>query len=381
MARINLFFYLFFFSFSIVVVPSEVVAKDKQAINNKKNKSYAFILANNPDIQYYGRWDFRDSLNPAYSWPGIAVSIEFSGRSIGVRMNDNAGYYNVIIDGKSFGVFHGDKRGTADYILADSLPQKHHSLRLSLRNFSFDTVYTFSGFLIDGGARLFHPHIRHQKKIEFIGDSFTAAAGNEAKDLKMEWSATFPVTNIDLGFAAMIARHYKADYHTICRSGIGMLCDWTGNMDLAMPKFYDRTLMERSEPKWDFASWQPDLVVLALGGNDFSGLSNKDSVVSQENSEIFRNTYRTFLATIRRVYPGTKILAVAIYPDWVYKNIRQVVEDENSSGNKDVAYAQFDYFPGGYVCNGHPTIKTHCKMAKQIITAIDELKVFSRHKK
>ena len=52
-----------------------------------------------------------DRLNPAHSWPGIVVRIDFSGSSIGVRMNDNAGYYNVVIDGKSFGVFHGDKSG------------------------------------------------------------------------------------------------------------------------------------------------------------------------------------------------------------------------------------------------------------------------------
>ena len=270
---------------------------------------------------------------------------------------------------------------TADYILADSLPQKHHSLRLSLRNFSFDTVYTFSGFLIDDGARLFHPRVRYQTKIEFIGDSFTAAAGNEAKDSTMKFPATFPVTNIDQGFATMIARYFSTDYHIICRSGIGMVCDWSGNTDFAMPKYYDRTLMEKSEPKWDFASWRPDLVVAALGGNDFGGLSDKDSVVSKENSELFRNTYHAFLATIRRVHPGTKILAVAVYPNWVYKNIRQIVDEENLNGNKDVSYAQFDFFPGGYVCDGHPTIETHRKMANQIIAAIDTLKVFSDYKK
>lgn len=380
MARINPFVYLSILYLSMVAVPSDAAVKDKQAID-KKNKSFVFIPANNPNIQYQGRWDFRDSLNPAYSWPGVAIKVDFNGSSIGVRMNDNNGYYNVTIDGKFYDVFRGDKAGTADYILADSLPKKHHSLRLSMRNFSFDTVYTFSGILIDDGARLFPPHIRQQKKIEFIGDSFTAAAGNEAKELTMAWPATFPVTNIDQGYAAMIARHYNADYHTICRSGIGMVCDWSGKMEISMPKFYDRTLMESSEPKWNFSSWQPDLVVLALGGNDFWGLSDRDSIISQKNSELFQKTYHSFLATLRRVYPGTKILAVAVYPDWVYKTIRQIVDDENSSGNNDVAYSQFDYFPDGYVCNGHPTITTHRKMANQIITAIDKLKIFSRPKK
>jgi len=340
-----------------------------------------FVPADNPNIRYQGRWDFSDPKNPAHSWPGVVLFVNFSGRSIGIRTNDNAGYYNINIGGKSYGIFHGDKKGIADYILIDSLSKKRHSLRLSLRNFAFDTVYTFSGFLIDEGARLYPAPKAPHRKIEFIGDSYTSAEGNEVKEEKIEWSLTFPLTNIDEGFAATIARHYKAEYHTTSRSGIGLVCDWQGMTETSMTKYFDRTLMEKSEPKWDFASWKPDLVVLALGLNDISGLRGKDSVVSQANSELFRKSYHDFLNTIRKDYPGVQILAVASYPDWIRDNIKQVVTEENAQGNSDVSYTQYDYFTGGYVANGHPTIATHRKMAKQIISAIDELGLFARHKK
>jgi hypothetical protein len=283
-----------------------------------------FIPANNPNINYYGRWDMTDSLNPKHSWPGIYIVAGFCGTSIGVRMNDNINYYNVYIDGRFFGIFHGSNESEADYILAGSLTNTNHILRFSQRNISFG-IYSFSGFLLDDGAVLLPPRAEPSRKIEFIGDSFTAAEGNEATQLEMEWNAKFPVTNIDEGFASIIAGHYNAQYHTTCRSGIGMVCDWQGKFDISMPRYYDRTLMERAGPKWDFEKWIPDLVVICLGINDYSGLK-EDEHVSEKNSEIFRKGYHDFLKTVRIVYPGVSILAVAADAEWIRGNVRQVIK-------------------------------------------------------
>jgi hypothetical protein len=319
-----------------------------------------------------------DSLNPAHSWPGISISAKFTGTSIGVRMDDSSNYYNVYIDGKFQSIFHGNKVGVTDYLLVDGLKNKKHIFRFSQRNFTFDKVFTFSGLLIDDGAHLESLPPFSNRKIEFIGDSFTAAEGNEATELEMVWEKKFPVTNIDEGFATITARHFKTDYHIICRSGIGVVCDWQGNHDFAMPKFYDRALMEKSEPKWDFSKWIPNLVVITLGFNDHSGLKGKDSVVSDSNSVLYYNKYREFISTIRKYYSGVKIIAFAAYPEWIRTNVRKVVAAEKAGGHNDIYYAQFDDFKGGYVANGHPSVKTHYKIAKQLIKAIDSFRIFQR---
>lgn len=31
-----------------------------------------------------------------------------------------------------------------------------------------------------------------------------------------------------------------------------MICDWQGKTDAAIPKLFDRTLMELPDPKWNF---------------------------------------------------------------------------------------------------------------------------------
>jgi hypothetical protein len=347
---------------------------------NSMESASNFIPAHHPYIQYYGRWDLSDTNHAKYSWPGVYIQTVFTGTRIGIRLTDNINYFNVYIDGALRDVFHGTEAGIAEYILVDNLPNTKHTLALSRRNITFDAVYSFEGFVLDSAASLLLPPPKPLRKIEFIGDSFTAAESNEAKEQSLPWEARFPVTNIDKGFAVDIARHFHAQYQTTCRSGAGLVCDWQGKRDGTLPIFFDRTLMEASEPKWDFSKWIPDVVVICLGLNDHSGLKDKEGNVSVEKSELFRQGYHDFLKTIRTVYPGVKIVAVAAFPEWIQKNVQQVVKEETQNGRKDICYAHFDDFPGGYVANGHPTVATHQKIADQIIDVIEKNNIFSATK-
>ena len=342
--------------------------------------SSTFIPADNPFIQYHGRWDRTDSLHPRHSWPGVFITAEFTGTTIGVRLADSVNYYNVSIDGKLIKVLHGTKARDTDYILAEHLSNAHHTLRLSKRNIVFDAVFSFSGFLLDDGAELLPPTKKSQRRIEFIGDSFTAAESNEATVQQLAWEERFPVTNIDKGFASLIAEYFDADYQTTCRSGSGMVCDWRGDTTVNIPNIFDRTLMETPQPKWDYALWIPQVAVVCLGLNDLSGLKNQGGIVSEEKSKFFREGYHKFIQRLREIYPRVKILAVAAYPEWIRKNVHQVVEEEQKIGMSDIFYGTFDDFPGGYVANGHPTVETHRKIADQIIRTMEQVNLLSQDK-
>jgi hypothetical protein len=342
--------------------------------------SSTFIPAHHPFIEYHGRWDRADSLHARHSWPGVFVTARFTGTSVGVRIADSINYYNVYIDGVLVKIFHGTKAGDTDYLLAEHLSEGNHTLRFSKRNIVFDAVFSFSGLLLDYGAVLLQPEGRQSRRIEFIGDSFTAAESNEAIVQQLAWEERFPVTNIDKGFASVIAEHFHADYHTTCRSGSGMVCDWRGDTTVNIPNIFDRTLMESPQPKWDYAQWIPQVAVVCLGLNDLSGLKNKEGNVSDDKSAYFRKGYHKFIQRLRDIYPGVKILAVAAYPEWIRNNVRQVVDEEKERGGKDIFYGTFEEFPGGYVANGHPTIETHRKMAAQIIQTMEDVKLFPHEK-
>lgn len=341
-------------------------------------RASTIVAANDPSIRYSGRWDMADPLHPRFSWPGVYITVSFTGTSIGILLDDHTNYYNLYIDGVLHSVFHGTTEGTTAYPLVEGLKDTVHTFSLHRRNMTFGEVYTCAGFIPDDHGRLSPPPPHPDRRMEFIGDSFTAAESNETTAQSLPWEDRFPVTNIDLGFAPCIARHFNAEYTTTCRSGSGMVCDWQGNRSESIPARFGRTLMDSPLPTWDFSRWVPDVVVICLGLNDYSGLKDSAGAVSEERSALFRTTYHDFLRTIRDVYPGVRIVAVAAFPPWIRAMVTHIVAAERSAGRTDIIYATFDEFPGGYVGNGHPTVATHRLMADQIIGAMEHQDLFQR---
>ncbi|RPI04988.1 MAG: T9SS C-terminal target domain-containing protein [Ignavibacteriae bacterium] len=333
------------------------------------------ISANNPNIHYFGRWDFSDSLAPSHSWPGVCVYAEFEGTSIGVVMNDNFCYYNVIIDDTLTSVFHPTSASVSSYIVASNLADRPHTILLTKRNETTGAKYSFHGFILENGKNLLKLPEKPTRKIEFIGDSYTSASGNEWIDNTKPMEKEAQCTNIYEGFGPITARHYGAQVQMTSQGGYGLLLDWQGNYSNNIPDKFDRTLCYWNLPKWDFEQWIPNLVVICLGLNDCSGFNGYNQTVGRDSTLMFKQKYHDFIAKIRTVYPGVKILAVAAdHNDWIRQTIADVVTEEYASGKNDVHFTSFPkYGTGAYVFGDHPTVATHHLIADRLISAIDTL--------
>lgn len=342
---------------------------------NTHGPSERFIPASDPALLYSGRWDRSNPERPRASWPGFSVSTDFQGQSIHVQMNDAGNYYNVEVDGKFLRVIGGKHGSHLTYLLADHLPAGEHQVRLQRRNIQFDAVSEIEGFVVNEQARLTLPKKSQRKWIEFIGDSYTAAEGNEAVTSTLTWKEKFPVTNFAKGYAAMLGEMMHADVTAVCRSGSGLMCSWKGEREKPMSVRYDWTLMDRPVPAWKSDGPSPDLIVICLGLNDFSGLKSTDGSVSAEASTKFRLAYRQFIKKVRLLHPQSRIVALSPFTPWARESISAVVAAEKADGVKNIFYAQFDHFPNGYVANGHPTVETHRKMATQIFHQLTSLGV------
>ena len=330
------------------------------------------IPADNPNIQYFGRWDFTTPAAPTHSWPGVYIYAEFEGTSIGIRTNDNACWYNVFIDDTLFSIFHGTSPSVSSYTLKDSLPDGQHKILITLRGETSWTKFSFNGFILDDGKNLLPPPPKPDRKIEFIGDSYTSASGNEWTGPDAAPSDSY--TNIYKGFGSIIARHYNSQYNMTSRGGIGLVHDWQDNYSNNMPDFFDRTLFYTPLPKWDFSKWIPNLVVICLGLNDYSGWGGYSNPIPSYEAQLFRDRYHEFISTIRDDYPGVKILCVAANDvTWIKQQVSQVVQEENSVGYNDVFYTYFPYYSGEYVNSGHPNVVAHQKIADTLISVIDTL--------
>ena len=339
--------------------------------------SVNIIPASNPYIQYFGRWDFTDPNAPSHSWPGIYIYAEFEGTSIGVRMNDNFCYYNVHIDGKFHSIFHPTLSGVNSYTVASGLTNGQHTFLFTKRNETSWTKFVFNGLVLDDGKNLIPPKERPVRKMEFVGDSFTSASGNEATESGTP-ADVHKVTNLDLGFGPLTANHFEAQYQMSSISGYGMVMDYLGNVSGNVPLYFDRALIISENPKWDFSKYLPNVVVVCLGLNDYNGFGGyTNGTVSAANKELYKTKYHQFITTLRNVYPGVKIMAFAAQVDWILATVKEIVEEEKVSGYNDVFYADFPYYTGGYVNNGHPNVATHRKIADRLIAAIETINAWT----
>jgi hypothetical protein len=279
-------------------------------------------------------------------------------------MDDPGNYYSVEINNRLTGVVRG-RAGGKPVILARRLGAGPHHLRLTRRNLSFDRPTSFVSLMLERGGKAMPTPKRKQLKIEFIGDSYTVAEGNEAKEPAVAWTETLALTDSRRGFAGLLADACDADYRLVARSGSGVLCDWKGNREDAMLERYGWTLMEQSEPAWQPDDWTPDLVVICLGINDHAGLSRSGGGITKPEESEFRAAYRNLLARVRNHSPRAEILAVAHFHPWVRRQVSRIAREDGR-----LHYASFDEFPGGYVANGHPTLETHRRMANQLLPAL-----------
>jgi len=135
----------------------------------------------------------------------------------------------------------------------------------------------------------------------FVGDSITAGFGVRGETKSCDY---LPATNAPLmGYAALSADILGADYHLIAISGRGVVYNWDNNPNPVMPVQIDLTLADDPNgEKWDHSRFQADIIVIALGTNDWS--------VINPGKEKFRAGYLSLLRDLRARYKDAHIIAV-----------------------------------------------------------------------
>lgn len=337
--------------------------------------SSTYIPANDSNISYFGRWDFSAQLNPTHSWPGVYIKASFEGTSFGIRMADKYCYYNIFIDDMPVIIFKGTSKSMVDYNIVNGLKEGKHKVLITKRNETTVGKYGFGGFILDDGKKLLDKENISHPKIEFIGDSFTSAQGNEyVKEDKPEDDTK--ITNNYEGYAAVTSRYFDADYQIASRSGYGMVVDWTGNSGGNLPDIFDRITIPLKNSKWDFSKFQPDLVVINLGLNDYSGFGGYDKKgVSKEDTELFIRKYNDFVESIKSNYPNAKILCIATHLDWTKEAVDEVIKIQNNKNFNKIYSLLIPQYSEGYVYGGHPSVEIHNKMAQEIINVINKFEL------
>lgn len=333
------------------------------------------IPADNPNIQYYGRIDFTNPKTPTYDWPGIYIKATFEGTMIGAVFNDGTNRYDIFID-DIFQHVLITKGGTQTYTLADNLSPGIHTVTISKRTESNWSTASFLGFVLADGKTILPSPAKPARKIEFIGDSFTAGYGCESPSRDGGDPEYVQYTNTRKAYGPVTASAFGAQYHITAYSGKGMARNAAGaEAGKEFPQYYGHTLNSKVNlaanptPDWDFSSWIPEVVVIHLGLNDFGG-----ETAPPATYEDYRAKYREFIANLRTGYPGVKMILMATY-DWphdLYRNyIQRIIAEETTAGTNDLFY--YTYSVASSALHWHPNVAEQQIIADGLILKIAEI--------
>jgi lysophospholipase L1-like esterase len=208
--------------------------------------------------------------------------------------------------------------------------------------------------------------MEQKKKILVVGDSITAAYGVDG-NMPCTYSAfTEDVTH---GYASLVGKAMDAEVDTIAWSGKGMVRNYGDVNQMStepMPAYYNRTLAtypatDKQTNYWHPEKFMPNLVMIALGTNDFS-------TQPEPSQEMFVNGYVNFVAQVRSDYPNVPILSLCA----PLNTGNQCAYTELAAKQANVNYFAIPTSTvTGYGCDYHPNVDSQ-KLIAQAVTPIVE---------
>jgi lysophospholipase L1-like esterase len=317
------------------------------------------IGASDSHVTRMGRTVVADDGTVRFGYPGVTLSLAVDGTRLAV---DAAGgtrsLFDVIVDGKPAGTLRLAPEMKRYDVFKDAAPGPHQ-VELVHRGETWLGVPSIARFTADG-TFLAAPALP-QRRLLVLGDSVTCGAvmerGADVKDMP-EWS------NPRLSYGMLAARALGAQAQLVCYGGRGLVRSWNNRTDeFQLPAFYDLAIADAAHPvKWHQADYDPDLILVAIGTNDFNpGIPERAAYV---------DAYAALLRRVLRDHPHAQIAlteGVLLNGDKKAALIGYLKEAMARVDNARVhLLAPVAYQPGDAV-NGHPTTAQHAVMAAEIL--------------
>eukprot|EP01156_Anaeramoeba_ignava_P022603 Anaeramoba_ignava/c20849_g1_i1.p1 GENE.c20849_g1_i1~~c20849_g1_i1.p1 ORF type:complete len:375 (+),score=111.70 c20849_g1_i1:3-1127(+) len=261
--------------------------------------------------------------------------------------------------------------GKTRYQIASNLdPSQTYSVSLYKRTEAL-SIAKFYRAIIDGGINLYvNPESKSLKnrKLEFIGDSVVAGYGDECKSIDEPFSAE--TEDVYLAYGPVVSRYFDADYFIEAISGIGVVRNYGDpNKTSARPfGFYMNSSLRSNTSEqysWDYSKWQPDAMVLHLGGNDYSTLPHPDD-------DVFIKGYRDLISHYRYFY-GDIPMFITTGP--MYGDPVKLIQEIISLEQPNVYFVNWTNIltPDLEGCQTHPNVEAHAIMSNILIKSIQQV--------
>lgn len=319
-----------------------------------------------PSTRMVGRW-VKEGTAMRCAWSGCYATARFSGTAISVRMRDDGfNLLQVIVDGEFKKVLRLDRtKGETVYPLVDALPDGVHEVEIHKRTEAKVGDILFYGF---EGAKLVPGKPPPERRIETLGDSITAGYGNEGPGAACGYVNS--EQNEYLTYGAIAARQLDADHSTVA---------WSGKTQYEMRQYFDKSLPAAPNgPRWDFTQWQPQVMVLNVGTNDFANVDPGEGR--------FVRQYLELMHDVRAAYPKAFIVIALgsmlsdVYPETRHnltqarRYFKVIVQKVKEGGETNFGFLEFpeQNHADGLGCGFHPSLKTHQLMGDRLTAFVKE---------
>ncbi|HEY1114664.1 MAG TPA: GDSL-type esterase/lipase family protein [Chitinophagaceae bacterium] len=208
--------------------------------------------------------------------------------------------------------------------------------------------------------------------IEFIGNSITCGAAADPSEVPCGTGDYHDQHNAYYAYGPRVARALGTDFILSSVSGIGIYRNWNSDGP-TMPQVYEKLDFQANNPRrWDFTQYNPKVVSIALGTNDFS---NGDGKRPRQpfDSAVFTSQYIAFVKAVRAKYPAARI-ALLSSPmvqgerSALLQNILVAVKNDIDPlypASQPVALYFFKPMQARG-CTGHPNVEDHAILAAEL---------------
>ncbi|MGR5066595.1 GDSL-type esterase/lipase family protein [Photobacterium sp. DNB22_13_2] len=301
------------------------------------------------------------------NWPGSAVTLHFSGTHLQVKMDGRGTQFDVLVNGEPSHILK-TASGMNSYEILNFAEPYEARIDLVKRNENHDAMIRIAGFEAEGeiqGIWQQKPHIL------FYGDSITAGYGNESSKRECTTAEIADTTNARKSYASIAAEALGASRTMVAYSGLGLLRNWNGNNPHHNLPYYMNKSGAIFTGSEKYEDRHPNLVVINLGGNDFSTPLQPHEPWPDMPTfyGAWIDGYVDFISKQRARYGDVPVIVVAKV--W-YHEIIGLLEAQLLAQNIQDVYIH--YYDADYLgCNWHPSIPEHQIMADALVEKINKL--------
>ncbi len=343
------------------------------------NRNEQFISPEHTGLVYTGRIDFSNPITPCFVYAGSQVRFRFRGSDFKIIARNYHSYFDnylgYVIDNTHEGKIKLEQSDAISLLsISTQLEDKEHDVILFKRQDACH-YFDFLGLVIDKSAAMLDSPQKPIRRMESYGDSVTAGEISEAVDYvgKADPEHNGEFSNSWYSYASITARNLGAQLHNNSQGGIALL-DGSGYFHgpnyVGLESTYDKirynTQLGPFTP-WDFASYTPHVVLVAVGQNDHHPEDYMGKDLQKSNH--WKAHYKAFILRLRMLYPKALIILKTTIlnhsPAW------DAAIEEVTIGLRDPKIVHFLYSNNGSGTPGHIRIPEAQKMAEELTEFIN----------